>query len=148
MTKGRCLPGMEATLSLFIPLNDEIRPVSVKYLPPLNHNDCQDRFHPHKDKQVRDEDLHNDSLESLLFSYTIAVYSRCGMISIDMPSSPAAHFSGILCYSVLLMQLPGLWEYRHETKRAFQIAALKIKGTKEKVTINIQMKTCSISLHL
>lgn len=71
MTKGRCLPGMEATLSLFIPLNDEIGPVSVKYLPPLNHNDCQDRFHPHKDKQVRDEDLHNDSLESLLFSYTL-----------------------------------------------------------------------------
>lgn len=70
------------------------------------------------------------------------------MISIDMPSSSAAHFSGILCYSVLLMQLPGLWEDRHDTKRAFQISALKIKGTKEKVTIDIQMKTCCISLHL
>lgn len=69
------------------------------------------------------------------------------MISIDMPSSSAAHFSGILCYSVLLMQLPGLWEYRQETKRAFQISALQIKGTKEKVTIDIQ-KTCCISLHL
>lgn len=68
---------MEATLSLFIPLlavNDEIRLVSMKYLPPLNHNDCQDLFPSHKDKQVRDGDLHNDSLESSLFSYTLLCF--------------------------------------------------------------------------
>lgn len=53
------------------------------------------------------------------------------MISNDMPWSSAAHFSGISCYSLLLMQLQGLWEYRDETKRPFQICALKIKGTKE-----------------
>ena len=59
MTKVRRL---EATVSLFIPLfavNDEIGLVSVKYLPPQNHNDCRDRFHSG-----------NHSLESLLFSCT------------------------------------------------------------------------------
>lgn len=45
------------------------------------------------------------------------------------------------------MQLQGLWEYGDETKRAFQISALKIKGTKEKVTIDSQMKTCSFTVH-
>lgn len=39
------------------------------------------------------------------------------------------------------MQLQGLWEYRDETKRPFQICALKTKGTQEKVTIDSQMKT-------
>lgn len=69
-------------------------------------------------------------------------------LSNEMPSSSAAHFSGILCCSVLLMQLQGLWEYGDETKRAFQISALKIKGTKEKITIDSQTKTCSFALHL
>lgn len=46
------------------------------------------------------------------------------------------------------MQLQGLWEYGDETKRAFHISALKIKGTKEKVTIDSQAKTCSFALHL
>lgn len=122
---------MEATLSLFIPLlavNDEIRLVSMKSLHPRNHNDCQDRFYSHKDKQVRDEDLHNGSLESLLFSYTLLCFC---VISNDMPSSSAAHFSAIPCYSPLLMQLQGLWECRDKTKRPFQICALKIKATKE-----------------
>lgn len=125
---------MEATLSLFIPLlavNDEIRLVSMKSPHPLNHKDCRDRFYSHKDKQVRDKDLHNGSLESLLFSYTLLCFLCVCMISNDMPSSSAAHFSGIPCCSLLLMQLQGLWEYRDETKRPFQICALKIKGTKE-----------------
>lgn len=64
MTKGRCLPGAEATVSLFIPLfavNDEIGLVSVKYPPPLNSNDCQDHFHSRKDKQVRCEKLLDSS---------------------------------------------------------------------------------------
>lgn len=65
-----------------------------------------------------------------------------------MPPSSAAHFSGILCSSVLLMQLQGLWEYGDETKRAFQISALQIKGTNEKVTTDGQTKACSFALHL
>lgn len=151
MTKGRCLPGVEATVSLFIPLfavNDEIRRVSVKYPPPLNHNDCQDRFHSHK----RHQKLRSDSLESLLSSYPLLCvffFFWCfSTLSNEMPPSSAAHFSGILCSSVLLMQLRGLWEYGDETKRAFQISALQIKGTNEKVTIDRQTKACSFALHL
>lgn len=88
----------------------------------------------------------NESSESLSFRYLLLCFRSCTLSS-EMPSSSAAHFSAILCYSLLLMQLQGWWEYGDETKRAFQISALKIKGTKEKVTIDSQTKACSFALH-
>lgn len=69
---------------------------------------------------------------------------RSCVLSNEMPSSSAAPFSGSLCGSVLLMRLHGLWEYGDEAKRAFQISALQIKATKDKVTIHSQENGCSL----
>lgn len=73
-------------------------------------------FHSRKDEQARYQELGGDSSESFFFRYLVLCFCA---LSGGMPSSSAAHRSAVLCYSLLLMQLRGLWEWETKLKEHF-----------------------------